>query len=460
MTRRDDRFPDMLSGTWFDAAIERMLRGEAVGEDVAPLARVVDDMRVMADGQPPVPSPELAALLDGGAAESRGLATVTPLAPLGPRAAPRRSGGPDAKRSRAAELRPRVAALGVASKVALALGFVSGVAASGAAGILPEPATSVVRRAIEVMTPFELPDDATAGPGQDGQPEHDAAATPRNQPNAPLPPPDAPSTTIPGNAAAVHDPSLGGEPGTGAGAPSSVSPGVDVSSSVGGDLETDASPSPAPTPTTTFSTPPGSGHPADRPSTLDEPAAHPPPGDDVPPADPPHAGPPGPASPPEPPQPSSSLTGGTPPGSGSSTLNEPSPAAPDGPPSRSASPGGPPPVRDRGSPGGPPPSRPGQAPSQRPSPHGGTDPAAGREPPPSGSSPPVAGGTARPPNDPGRPSGEGWPPSGDRPSGDQPPAGAAPGPETVGPSAQTAAPAHTAGPAHTAAPASAGGPRP
>ena len=78
MTPRDDRLPEMPSSAQVDAAIEQVLRGGAVGDDVATFARFVDDMRVMGDRPPPPASPELAALLAGTPAGSQARASVAP----------------------------------------------------------------------------------------------------------------------------------------------------------------------------------------------------------------------------------------------------------------------------------------------------------------------------------------------------------------------------------------------
>jgi hypothetical protein len=169
MTPRDDRFPDMPSSAQFDAAIEQVLRGDAVGDDAASIARFVDDMRVMADRPPPPASPELTALLAGGAAERAAAPSVAPLARrvrgrLEPRSMPSTP-----RRSRSARIRMRVVAVPIAGKAAILLAIATSAAAGAAAGILPEPATHFVRRAIEVVTPFELPEDSVAHHGHTEQ---------------------------------------------------------------------------------------------------------------------------------------------------------------------------------------------------------------------------------------------------------------------------------------------------
>ena len=165
MTPRDDRFPDMLSSAQFDAAIEQVLRGDAVGDDVATIARFVDDMRVMADRPPPPPSPELAALLVGSAATHEGPASVVPSPPRTRGRLRARSTQPTSRRSHPSRVRLPVVAVSIAAKAAAFLAVATAATAGAAAGILPEPATHFVRRAIEVVTPFELPGDEVARPG-------------------------------------------------------------------------------------------------------------------------------------------------------------------------------------------------------------------------------------------------------------------------------------------------------
>jgi hypothetical protein len=164
MTPRDDRFPDMPSSAQFDAAIEQVLRGDAVGDDAATFARFVGDMRVMADRPPPRPSPALAALLAGSAATREARSTVVASPPLTRSRQQARSTQTTGRRSRSARLRPRVALLPIAGKAAALLAVATTAAAGAAAGILPEPATHFVRRAIEVVTPFELPGEEATRP--------------------------------------------------------------------------------------------------------------------------------------------------------------------------------------------------------------------------------------------------------------------------------------------------------
>jgi hypothetical protein len=187
MTPRDDRFPDMPPSVQFDAAIEQALRGDAVGDDVATFARFVDDVRVMADRPPPPPSPALAALLAGSAATREAPSTVVPLRAR-MRSLQARPTQPTSRPSRSSRLRLRVAAVSIAGKAAVFLAVATFAAAGAAAGILPEPATHFVRRAIEVVTPFELPgEDAARAEHADQRVGHGTAARVDPDPSAASP---------------------------------------------------------------------------------------------------------------------------------------------------------------------------------------------------------------------------------------------------------------------------------
>jgi hypothetical protein len=171
MTPGDDRSPDMGSRAHIDAAIERVLRGDAVGDDAAPFAAFIDDMQVMADRPPPPPSPELATVLSGSVARDPAPASVASLPPRGRSNVPARPTRPSSRRRRTSGMRRRAVALGVGAKAAaLVLALVTTAVAGAAAGILPDPATHLLRRAVEAVTPFEMPDDAAAHPDGDADP--------------------------------------------------------------------------------------------------------------------------------------------------------------------------------------------------------------------------------------------------------------------------------------------------
>jgi hypothetical protein len=210
MTTRDDRFPDMHSSAQFDAAIEQALRGDAVGDDVATFARFVDDMRVMADRQPPPPSPELAALLGGSAGTREAVASVVPSPPLDRSRLHERSTQPTSRRSRPSWVRLRVVAVPVATKAAAFLAVATTAAAGAAAGMLPEPATQFVRRAIEVVTPFELPGDDVARPGHtDGHVDITGSTHGDGAGDTGTPPTGTPPVAIASDAAVAQDQDVG-----------------------------------------------------------------------------------------------------------------------------------------------------------------------------------------------------------------------------------------------------------
>jgi hypothetical protein len=209
MTPRDDRFPDMPPSVQFDAAIEQALRGDAVGDDVATFARFVDDARVMADRPPPPPSPALTALLAGSAATREATSTAVPPPPRTRSLLHVWPTQPISRRWRPARIRLRVAAVPIAGKAAAVLLAVATAATAGAAaGVLPEPATHFVRRAIEVVTPFELPGDDDVRPGHAAQRvDHPSAAG--TDPNATAMPAAASRpAAIAADAGDAHDPGV------------------------------------------------------------------------------------------------------------------------------------------------------------------------------------------------------------------------------------------------------------
>ena len=201
MTRPSDRYADMLSGTRIDAAIDQALHDATVPDDVAPFAGFVDNLRVMADRPVPRPSAELAALLAGHhAVEPDAGATVTSLQPRRPRVQARTA------------LRMRVAALGLTGKAAMVATFAAITVAGAAAGILPEPATRFVQRAIEVVTPFELPATGRDAPSEDttearapGKPGHTSPVAVAQPTRDGVPLPDTTAPAGPGSATATGD---------------------------------------------------------------------------------------------------------------------------------------------------------------------------------------------------------------------------------------------------------------
>lgn len=271
MTSRDDRFLEMLTDSQFDEAIELMLRGIVVEPQLEPVARFADEAGALADASPPPASPELAALLAGepladdllpvGATRATAIARTC----LPERGSSRRSGGGVVARKSAG-----VAAMSLATKAGLGLALAgAGAAGAGAAGVLPESVVDAVRHTIEVVTPFELPDQAFAGATTPAAEGSTAEAT--------------------GSRAAASD---GGEP--------------PVSEPTGSDAGTEGPPGASDTPRPGG----GTGPTAESPAPVDPPATVPPlddtpslpassPGHEQPPRDPADA--PHPAGPPSPP---------------------------------------------------------------------------------------------------------------------------------------------------------------
>lgn len=118
----------------------------------------------MSSGPPPATTGELADALTGHCelAEhdlSPGAASTVRLAR---RHVPRSPRSPSADRPR---LTSRVAAMTFAGKAALGLAVAgAGAVGAGVTGVLPDPAVNVVRRAIEAVTPIELPDASASQP--------------------------------------------------------------------------------------------------------------------------------------------------------------------------------------------------------------------------------------------------------------------------------------------------------
>ncbi len=244
MTRPSDRSRDMISGTRLDAAIEQALHGATVSDDVAPFAGFVDDLRVMADRPAPQPSAELAVLLAShNAPEPETCVKVSTLQPRRPHRPHARAARLSSRRPRAVAVAGRVAALGFAGKAAIVAAFATtAVAGAAATGILPEPAIDFLRRAIEVVTPFELPATGQDAPYEDAT-KAAAAANPGDV---------NPSATDPQPAPTVHDsgvtgtPMLDREPTAVATLPSGSSSAAAIESTIAQIPEAAASPAPQP----------------------------------------------------------------------------------------------------------------------------------------------------------------------------------------------------------------------
>jgi hypothetical protein len=315
MTPRGDRFPNMASSSRFDAAIEQVLRGDAVGDDIASIAAFVDDMRVMAGRPPPPPSHELAAVLAGRAGQQARASVVASPA----RTRSRLHAGstqPTSRRSRTTCLRLRITVVPIAGKAAVLLAVATSAAAVAAGGILPEPATHFVRRAIEVVTPFDLPDDAAARRGHTDEGIDVTGSTHGDEPgDAGTAPTSPPPVATAWDAAPAQDPDVGADDPRSVPNPKGQASGADTGSEPGASAS-----------------PPKAAPPASSPPPSLGPKAAPP--DPGPPSEPgPKTGhvPPGHAAPGRPP-PGGPGSGDAPLTAPASTKERPCAPAPNGPP--------------------------------------------------------------------------------------------------------------------------------
>jgi hypothetical protein len=149
-----------------DATIEAILRGDEVAPEHRDLAMFAAMVRSVADRPPPRPSPALARLLEGEPPDSRVLHR-------------RRGRTPGHVRHRERRRRRRVLAKvaesGIAAKVSLAFAAAAAVAGIGVAGMLPDPAGSAVRDAIDVLSPLDFSPSDDRPPVGSPRPERPAS---------------------------------------------------------------------------------------------------------------------------------------------------------------------------------------------------------------------------------------------------------------------------------------------
>ena len=147
-----------------DAAIEAFFSGNGAGDELpSSLAAFADELRGLAKGPVPEPTPQLVALLVNGFSTEEGDLSAT-AGDAFPGPAPQAAGRPRGSSGRVALVR-FLAGLGVAAKACLGAGVaMASVTAVGAAGALPGPLQNVVANGLEAVTPFDLPDsDDDAG---------------------------------------------------------------------------------------------------------------------------------------------------------------------------------------------------------------------------------------------------------------------------------------------------------
>ena len=129
-----------------DAAIEAFFSGNGAGDELpSSLAAIADELRALANGPVPEPTPQLAALLANGFSAEEG--------------DPATSGNDvPAKRNGRVALVRFLAGLSVAAKAGFGTGVaMASVTAVAAAGALPAPLQNVVATGLEAVTPFDLP---------------------------------------------------------------------------------------------------------------------------------------------------------------------------------------------------------------------------------------------------------------------------------------------------------------
>lgn len=187
-----------------DAAVEAFVTGRrGPVDEIESLVLFAQDLEAAVRGPAPMGKPDLMALLAEG------------FSPPAPAASPPASVRRTWPRRRWA----RLAGLGLVTKLGLGMGVAAAsVAGAGAGGLLPSPLQHTVARAVEGVTPFQLPDRSRSSQPGPVSPDVTAggAATP-------APPPASPSS---GPAGPALPPGGAGQPpATGhSSAPTSPSP--------------------------------------------------------------------------------------------------------------------------------------------------------------------------------------------------------------------------------------------
>jgi hypothetical protein len=152
-----------------DAAIEAFFSGNGAGDELpSSLAAIADELRGLASGPVPEPTPQLAALLANGFSTEKGDLPVTAASNV-PGPAPQAAGLPKWRSGRMTFAR-FLAGLSVAAKATLGAGVaMASVTAVGAAGALPGPLQNVVATTVEAVTPFDLPGSGSDDAGDDAR---------------------------------------------------------------------------------------------------------------------------------------------------------------------------------------------------------------------------------------------------------------------------------------------------
>ena len=137
-----------------DSTIDAILDGDHAPPGIEHLTAFAAGVLAVTDDMPPRPSPELAAFLArGGPTLTVERASVVTPAP-----------------ARHRSVLARAAGLSLALKIAFGTtAAAAGVVGAGAAGVLPGPASRIVRDAIEVVTPVEFSDTDPGGEPRGGE---------------------------------------------------------------------------------------------------------------------------------------------------------------------------------------------------------------------------------------------------------------------------------------------------
>jgi hypothetical protein len=149
-----------------EEAVEAIISGEPVDDRFEPLVAFAHQVRATGDGPCPKPSAELTTLFEGhtSAELGPGARSVTVTLPVGTGRVRRAPATPSARKRRPsiAAVTAKVAGLGLLAKIGLGASIgLGGVAAAGATGVLPEPASNAVRTAIDTISPLELRNSST-----------------------------------------------------------------------------------------------------------------------------------------------------------------------------------------------------------------------------------------------------------------------------------------------------------
>jgi hypothetical protein len=144
-----------------DGTTEAIVSGRDPGRaDVAMLVAFVEDARSLTRRPVPAPSAPLAAILAEGLSTEKSSVLVT--AGSNGSGPANEAAGPPTRRKRRTAVAQLLSGLSVGAKAALGIGVAAAaVTGAGAAGALPGPAQHAIAAALNTVTPFGFPDNAT-----------------------------------------------------------------------------------------------------------------------------------------------------------------------------------------------------------------------------------------------------------------------------------------------------------